>query len=150
MKIGKLAISIALCLSAGFIGSLFTQASVNTWYQGLSKPWFNPPSYVFGPVWTVLYILMGVSFYLVWMKKSKVSIVLFAIQLALNVLWSALFFGLRSLFLSSIEIVILWSMIMFMMIYFYKVSRTAAYLLIPYILWVSFALVLNLSILFLN
>ncbi|MBN2422884.1 tryptophan-rich sensory protein [Candidatus Woesearchaeota archaeon] len=151
----KLIASIVICQSAGIIGSFFTASSVNTWYLTLNKPSFNPPSWVFGPVWITLYFLMGISLYIIWnnyknTKKSGLALILFSFQLLLNSLWSILFFGLRNPFLAFIEIVLLWTAILLTILYFYRISKTAAYLLIPYILWVSFAAVLNFSIFYLN
>jgi tryptophan-rich sensory protein len=151
----KLAASIIICLMAGFIGSVFTVDSIQTWYMGIEKPFFNPPNWVFGPVWTTLFILMGISLYLVWSRgiktnDAKIALTLFSAQLVLNVLWSIIFFSLKSPFYAFIEIVILWTAILFTIIWFRKISKTAGYLLVPYILWVSFAAVLNLSIFLLN
>jgi tryptophan-rich sensory protein len=154
-KILKIFISIVLCQMAGFVGSIFTTSSVNTWYPTLNKPFFNPPSWLFAPVWTLLFALMGVSLYLVWekgiLKKNvRKAVFIFFIQLILNVFWSILFFGLQSPFYAFIEIIILWIAIFFTIMKFYRISKPAAYLLIPYILWVSFAAVLNFSIYVLN
>ena len=150
-KIWKLFISIFLPFLASAIGGLFTASSVSTWYVTLNKPSFNPPSWIFGPVWTILYLLMGISLYLVWIKKySKPAFVVFGLQLVLNALWSILFFGLNVPLYAFIEIVFLWVAILMTIIYFYRINRTSAYLLIPYILWVSFATVLNFAIFLLN
>ncbi|MFH1828774.1 MAG: TspO/MBR family protein [Nanoarchaeota archaeon] len=150
-KIWKLIISIVLPFLASAIGSLFTASSVSSWYTTLIKPSFNPPSWVFGPVWTILYLLMGVSLYLVWIKKfDKNAFTFFGIQLVLNALWSILFFGLKSPLFAFIEIVFLWIAILITIIYFYKINKISAYLLIPYILWVSFAAILNFAIFILN
>jgi len=150
-KIWKLVISILIPFLASAIGGLFTASSVSTWYVELTKPSFNPPSWIFGPVWTILYLLMGISLYLVWIKKyDKPAFVVFGVQLVLNALWSILFFGLKVPLYAFIEIVFLWVAILMTIIYFYRINRTSAYLLIPYILWVSFAAVLNLSIFLLN
>lgn len=151
----KLLISILICQLAGIIGSFFTVSSVNGWYAALIKPSFNPPSWIFSPVWITLYLLMGISLYLVWVNKSnhnskKVAYIIFGAQLFLNSLWSILFFGLRSPLAAFIEIIILWFAILFTMIYSYRISKISSYLLIPYIAWVSFAAVLNLSLLYLN
>jgi len=153
--IAKFIVSIAVCLIAGFIGSLATRSSIPTWYAGLSKPAFNPPNQVFAPVWTILYVLMGVSAFIIWRKglkdqHIKIALIIFAGQLVLNVLWSIIFFGLRLPFLAFIEIIILWIAILFTMLSFRKISITAAMLLMPYILWVSFAAVLNFSVWRLN
>lgn len=151
-KYVKLVLSILLSFSASLIGSIFTSSSVSTWYLTIQKPSFNPPSWVFGPVWTILYFLIGVSFYLIWInkKKTKKAIWIFIIQLVLNALWSILFFGLQSPLAAFIEIIVLWIAILATIISFYKISKHAAYLLIPYILWVSFASVLNFAIMYLN
>lgn len=151
----KLIVSILVCQAAGILGSVFTVSSVSTWYVDLQKPFFNPPSWVFGPVWTLLYLLMGISLYLIWSagikeKDEKLAIIIFFIQLALNTIWSILFFGLQSPFLALIEILFLCAAIAITIYYFYKISKTAAYLLIPYILWVIFAALLNLMIYLLN
>jgi tryptophan-rich sensory protein len=148
-------VSIAIPLLAGFIGSMSTSSSVSSWYQTINKPVFNPPNSVFGPVWTTLFILMGVSLYIVWskgLKKKgvKKALGVFGIQMLLNIAWSFLFFGLRSPLLGLIEIVVLWSAILYTIILFYRISKTASYLLIPYILWVSFAAILNFAIFLLN
>ena len=155
IKLSKLIASFAIPLLAGFIGSIFTVSTVSTWYTALIKPGFNPPNWIFGPVWTLLYLLMGFSLFLVWkqgLKKKyvKEGLIIFGIQISLNVLWSLFFFGLQNPLLAFIEIIILWTAVLFMIIYFYKVNKTAAYVQIPYILWVSFAALLNLSIVLLN
>jgi translocator protein len=148
-----LAICILICLAAGFIGSIFTTSSIAGWYATIQKPSFNPPNWIFGPVWTTLYILMGVSIYLILQKKSKygnTASSLFSIQLALNIFWSIIFFSFHSPFLAFIDIIILWFCILLTIIYFLKISKPASYLLIPYLLWVSFASVLNFYIMVLN
>ncbi|MBD3204040.1 tryptophan-rich sensory protein [Candidatus Woesearchaeota archaeon] len=152
-KIIKFIISIIITQAAGLIGSFFTIDSVNNWYPELNKPFFTPPNWVFGPVWTILYLLLGISFYLVWKtdKTNKTSAyVLFFIQLFLNVSWSILFFGLRSPFLGLLEIIILIGAIGATIIRFFRTFKLSAYLLVPYFLWVCFAAVLNLSIYLLN
>ena len=151
----KLIFSIFICLCAGFIGSFFTSPSIPTWYATLQKPSFAPPNWVFFPVWTSLFILMGISLFLVWQKgwedkRVKTAIYIFAGQLVLNALWSVAFFGLKSPLLGLIEIIILWIAILATILSFMKLSRTAAYLLMPYILWVSFATIVNFSIWRLN
>ncbi|MBI2544988.1 MAG: tryptophan-rich sensory protein [Candidatus Aenigmarchaeota archaeon] len=150
----KLVISIAVCEAAGLIGSIFTLSSIPTWYASLVKPSFSPPNWIFGHVWTILYALMGISLYLVWEKgfnrKTKFAFYLFGTQLALNSLWSILFFGLRSPLYAFIEIVALWISIVLTIFSFYRISKTSAILLLPYIAWVSFALILNLAIFQLN
>ena len=154
-KIIRLVSSVLICLAAAAMGSVFTTPSIPTWYALIQKPAFNPPNWVFGPVWTALFILMGISAYLVWEKglkerKVKVALSVFGVQLVLNILWSALFFGLQSPFYAFIEIIILWIAIVLTIIKFYPVSRNAGLLLIPYIAWVSFAAFLNLSVWLLN
>lgn len=151
----KLIISVAIPLLAGFIGSFFTSATVDTWYQTLTKPSFNPPGWIFGPVWTLLFILMGLALYLVWNQgwkkpEVRIGIYFFAGQMFLNVLWSFLFFYFQNPLYSFIEIIILWLAIFGTIITFYKVDKRTLYLLLPYILWVSFAAVLNLAIVLLN
>jgi len=161
-KIFKFIISIAIPLIIGFLGSFFTSGSVNSWYTTINKPSFNPPNWIFGPVWTILFIMIGLSFYLVWIKdfgkqgrkqneKQKKRIIgVYCVQLALNFLWSVFFFGLRNPLLSFMEIIILWFFIITNIILFYRVSEKAGYLLIPYLLWVSFAAILNFAIVILN
>ncbi len=142
--------SLIITNLAGFIGSLFT--SKGSWYENLTKPSFNPPNEIFGPVWTLLYILMGISLYLILTtkKSKKTALYFFAIQLILNALWSIFFFGLKNPVLAFINIIILWAAILLTTIHFYKISKKASYLLIPYLAWVTFATVLNLNILLLN
>ena len=147
----KLAASILICLTAGLIGAVFTIDSVQTWYKTIEKPSYSPPNWVFGPVWTILYVLMGVSAYLIWVKglekkEVRTALMFFALQLTLNALWSILFFGMRNPFYGLIEIVFLWAAIAITIQKFYKISRTAAYLQIPYICWVSYAAFLNYGI----
>ena len=151
----KLIISIVICQLAGIIGSMFTITSNNSWYANLIQPSFNPPGWLFGIVWTILYFLMGISLYIVWNNKTNLKIkktvlLIFGIQLILNSLWPILFFGLKSPFFAFIEIIILWITILISIIYFYKISKISGYLLIPYILWVSFASILNFSYMILN
>jgi tryptophan-rich sensory protein len=155
VNISKLLASILLCQLAGVIGSVFTASSLENWYILLEKPSFNPPSWVFFPVWTTLYTLMGISLYLVWEKglqkpEVKKGILIFGIQLGLNSLWSFLFFGLKSPYYAFIEIILLWFAILLTILQFRKISKTASYLLLPYIVWVSFAAVLNYYIWILN
>jgi tryptophan-rich sensory protein len=151
----KLIISIIICQLAGVFGSIFTTPAIPSWYATLVKPTFNPPNWVFAPVWISLYFLMGISAFLVWRKgienpRVNLALRLFIIQLILNSLWSVLFFGLRSPLLGLVEIIILWTSILLTILYFFKVSKIAGILLLPYILWVSFAAVLNFSIWRLN
>ncbi|NYZ78465.1 tryptophan-rich sensory protein [Candidatus Micrarchaeota archaeon] len=151
----KLAASVVICLLAGFIGSFFTTPSIPTWYASLAKPAFNPPNWLFAPVWTLLYILMGVAFFLVWRKSAKnknfkISAALFALQLFLNASWSLVFFGMRNIGGALAVIILLWLAILANIVWFWRSSHAAAALLIPYIAWVSFAAFLNYFVWMLN
>lgn len=151
----KLLASVLLCQFAGAVGSVFTASSLKDWYSLLEKPVFNPPSWVFFPVWTLLYTLMGISLYIVWEKGLndrgvKIGLLIFGIQLVLNVLWSFLFFGLRSPYYGLIGIIFLWLTILMTIFQFRNISKAASYLLIPYLLWVSFAALLNYNLWTLN
>jgi tryptophan-rich sensory protein len=151
----KLISSILICQVAGFVGSLFTRAAVPTWYSTLNKPAFTPPSGVFGPVWTTLYLLMGTSLFLVWrtdggLRQRREALAVFVFQLALNTLWSILFFGLRSPLAGLVGIICLWAVLWLTIYLFARISKLAAWLLAPYLLWLSFAFVLNISIFVLN
>jgi translocator protein len=153
-SLGRLVISLALCQAPGIIGAFFTSAAIPTWYAELVKPSFNPPNWLFGPVWTLLYLLMGCSLYLLWnADKSRDrdrALILFVAQLILNALWSIIFFGLKMLLFAFVEIVMLWALIVATIYYSYRVDRRSAYTLLPYIAWVSFAAILNLSLFMLN
>lgn len=154
-EIAKAIALIILCQLAGIIGSVFTFQAIPGWYADLARPDFAPPNWVFGPVWTTLYTLMGISAYLVLRKGLKrkevrTALGVFGTQLVLNALWSILFFGLRSPFYAFIEIIVLWASIAASIALFWKISKTAGLLLIPYILWVSFAAILNFYIWMLN
>ena len=154
-RILLLVLSLGICYAAAAIGSFFTSLSVGSWYVTLVKPPIAPPGGVIGAVWTVLFLLMGISLFLVLEEDRGRPVVrraigLFAVQLALNVLWSVLFFGLRSPALALIGILVLWVAIAATLLQFLKVSRPAAYLLVPYLLWVSFATMLNAWIVLLN
>lgn len=147
--------SIVICLTAGALGSFFTTPAISTWYATLIKPSIAPPNWVFFPVWTVLFIMMGISLFIVWKKgfqdhQVKAALSVFGIQLILNILWSAVFFGLRSPLAGLIEIVILWVAILVMIQRFMRISKVAGLLLIPYILWVTFAAMINFLIWSLN
>lgn len=147
--------AIGISLAAGAVGSIFTYESIQTWYTTLNKPFFNPPNWVFGPVWTVLYVLMGISLYIIWNEKStssskKTGIVFFFIQLVLNTIWSILFFGLQAPGIAFVEILILLFSIVYTSVYFSRISKIAAVLLVPYMLWVTFASILNFAIFILN
>jgi len=146
---------VLICELAGVIGSVFTTPSIPGWYAALAKPPFNPPNWVFAPAWTTLYALMGISAYLVYekgLKRKEVrkALAVFAGQLLLNTLWSIVFFGAHMILGAAVIIVFLWGMIVASIWLFSRVSKAAAYLLVPYILWVSFATVLNLSLYVLN
>ncbi len=151
----RLIAAVVLTNLAGIAGSFFTATSLGSWYDMLQKPWFNPPGWVFAPVWTALYVLMGIALYLVWMEGTqrtdvRFALGIFAVQLALNALWSYFFFGLRSVFFGFLEICVLWIAIVFTIVMFARVRRDAALLLVPYIAWVTFAAILSYSILLLN
>lgn len=154
-KLLKLFISIVICEAAGLVVLPLTIKAIPGWYAGLNKPFFSPPNWIFGPVWSTLYLLMGISVYLIWSKglttqKQRMALIFFSIQLFFNFLWSILFFGLKSPTLALIDIVLLWLAILITMIKFEKSSKFAAYLFLPYFFWVSFALILNFSIVRLN
>ena len=139
-----LVLCIALPLIAGFIGAVFTLPAIPGWYAGLQKPVFTPPSWVFGPVWTVLYVLMGISLWLViregWQSRSsRIGVALFIVQLAANVGWSVIFFGLHMLAAAFVEVLVLFCLIAATMAVFLKISRTAGLLLVPYLCWTAFA-----------
>jgi len=174
----KFVISILICQSAGVVGSFFTTPAIKTWYAFLIKPSFNPPNYVFAPVWIALFFLMGISLYLVWVKNWHIEIkageekqktwnpisrklytgswreenvvAIFALQLILNILWTVIFFGLKLPGLAFFEILMLWFAILYTVVNFHRISKLAGLLLLPYILWVSFAAVLNFSVWQLN
>ena len=158
-NIFKFVISIIICESVGIIGSFFTFSSVSNWFPTLVKPWFSPPSWLFGPVWTILYFLMGLSLYIVWnyktetvskQKYKKQFFILFGIQLILNALWSFLFFGLKSPISGLIDILFLDITVITTIIYANRVSKYAAVLLAPYMAWIIFATLLNFEIALLN
>ncbi len=151
----KLILSIVICQAAGLIGTVFTMDSIPTWYAALNKPALNPPNWIFGPVWTVLYLMMGISLFIIWKEglKNKIiksAFIIFMIQLILNTIWSIVFFGMQSPAGGLLIIILLWIMILVTILKFMKISRVAGILLIPYLLWVSFATYLNYSIFKLN
>ncbi|MDD5163186.1 MAG: tryptophan-rich sensory protein [Candidatus ainarchaeum sp.] len=151
MKALKLIASILLCEAIGVIGSFFTFPAIGAWYAALQKPFFSPPNWLFGPVWTILFALMGISLYLALEKGlTKKAIVFFGIQLILNLAWSILFFGFHSPMIAFAEIIFLWIAIAATILEFRKTSQKAAWLLTPYILWVSFAAILNYAVWALN
>ncbi len=152
---GLLILCVAITLLAGIIGSIFTANAVSTWYAGLNKPLLTPPPWVFAPVWTVLYILMGIALYLVLEKgvctpEIRNAVIIFAVQLVMNILWSFLFFGLHSPLYGFAGIIILFGLIIATIVAFYRVRKQAAWLLLPYIFWVCIATYLNAMILVLN
>lgn len=155
-KITKIIVAVAICLGVGYSSSIVTSSAILDWYPTLVKPSFNPPNWVFAPVWSLLYVMMGVAAGLVWDRiayESEIvqkALLFFIIQLGLNALWSYLFFGLHNPMLAGIEIILLWLLIYETYIQFAKINKIAAYLLIPYLAWVSFAAVLNASIWWLN
>lgn len=151
----KLTVAVVGSEAAGIIGSVFTASSIPTWYATIVRPEFSPPNWIFGPVWTTLYALMGIAAFLVWRKgldrkEVKVALGIFLLQLVLNSLWSIIFFGLQNPGAAFIEIIFLWLAIVATIIAFAKISKPAAWLLAPYILWVSFAAYLNYAIWALN
>jgi len=156
MKKGiRVVIAVLICELAGVVGGLFTRPSIPGWYAGLAKPSFNPPSAVFGPVWITLYALMGIAAWLVYEKRAKGTdvrrpLAIFVAQLVVNVLWSVMFFGAHQILPAFVIIVALWVLIAAAIGLFWKISRPAALLLVPYILWVSFAAVLNAALYALN
>lgn len=152
-KLSRLLLALIIPQAAGLLGSLFTSQGVNTWYKTINKPSFNPPDWIFAPVWTLLFILMGVSFYLVWQTtfaRKKCAYRIFFIQLIFNILWSVIFFGFQNPQLAFMEILVLWIMIFINICFFYQINKLASYLMIPYLAWVTFAAVLNFSIWQLN
>jgi translocator protein len=150
----KLFISLTVPFLAGLVGSAITASNVSTWYVGLEKPFFVPPTWIFGPVWAMLYLLIGVSLYLVWVtpykESKKLAYIAFGAQLVLNGLWSFVFFGMHAPEAGVVIILVLVGTIIGTMRIFWRISSTAAYLLIPYLLWVGFALALNIAVAVLN
>ena len=150
----KLIISITLPVAVGAISGFFTTTGVGSWYQTINKPSWNPPGWIFGPVWTTLYILMGIALYLVWRspdsKAKRTAIILFGAQLILNFFWSFIFFDQRQIGVALGEIIALWGLIILTIFAFAKVNKMAAWLLVPYISWVSFATMLTYTIWKLN
>lgn len=150
----KLLISFFIAFLGGAIGGLVTADAIPTWYVTLNKPFFNPPNWIFGPVWTLLYAMQAIGLYMIWSSAKKQNkrraFTLFGIQVALSALWSLLFFGLKMPSLALIEIVVLWVLIYLTIKEFYKVNKRAGRLMVPYLLWVSFASILNLFIVLLN
>ena len=155
-KITRILSVVVTCLVIGYFSGIVTRSAITDWYPTLVKPSFNPPNWIFAPVWSLLYVMMGVAAGLVWNRLEfekeavKKALIFFAIQLALNALWSYLFFGLHNPMLAGLEIIILWLMIYETYVQFGKINKIAGYLFLPYLAWVSFAAVLNASIWWLN
>ncbi|WP_299260504.1 TspO/MBR family protein [uncultured Aquimarina sp.] len=154
-KLLRIAVALLLCLLIGFLGNIATQTSISTWYVTLEKPSFTPPNWLFAPVWTVLYIMMGIAAGIVWSKGFyhkwvKTALYHFGFQLLLNAAWSIFFFGMRNPLIALVDILALFILLLFTIKWFKVVNSTAAYLLIPYLIWVAFATALNFSIWQLN
>ena len=149
-------IGVLICLAAGLLGSMVTMPAVESmWFIDLNKPVFQPPNWLFAPVWTILYILMGVAAGIVYVEgknkmEGKTALILFAVQLILNILWSFMFFGVQTLLGASVNIVLLWGTLLATIIYFFKVNRAAGWMMIPYILWVTFATILTITLFVMN
>lgn len=152
----KLIISLVLVSAVSYLGSLATINSIPTWYATLSKPSFQPPNWIFGPVWTILYLMIAVSLFLVWKNNKakptlkKKAYTIFSVQLFLNMLWSMIFFGAHEILSALVIVVLLWLAIIMNILAFYKISKSAGWLLVPYLLWVSFASILNFAVWMLN
>jgi len=151
----KLVIGIAIPVAVGAVAGLFTRPEIDGWYQTINKPSWQPPNWVFGPVWTALYIMMGVALYLVWRsdapaKIKRAAIVLWAVQLVFNFFWSYIFFRQHQIDWALGEIIVLWFFILLTILAFAKINKTAAWLLVPYISWVTFASILTYTIYQLN
>jgi translocator protein len=156
MKTLRFVLPVVFCLGVGYFSGTVTRSSITTWYPTLVKPSFNPPNWIFAPVWTLLYAMMGIAAGLVWNKIHaqnevvKKALSFFMLQLALNAIWSFLFFGINNILLALIEIVLLWLIIYETYLQFKKIDKIAGYLFIPYLSWVAFAAILNASIWWLN
>lgn len=154
MKYLTLVVSVVIANLAGILGSIFTVNSINSWYLFLNKPFFSPPNWLFGPVWVVLYTLMGIAAWLVWEKtkseSNKKALIIYGIQLFLNFLWTLIFFGLKNPALAFLEILVLLAFIIYTTVLFFKIDKRAGWIMVPYILWISFASMLNLAIWALN
>ncbi len=151
----KFIISLAIPVAVGATAGFFTATGVDSWYQTINKPSWNPPNWIFAPVWTTLYIMMGIALFLVWKSNTgaglkRTAITLFAVQLGLNFFWSFIFFDQQQPGWALVEIIMMWLAILLTIFAFAKVNKTAAWLLVPYISWVSFATILNYTIWQLN
>jgi benzodiazapine receptor len=148
-SLAKLILSLMLPLTIGGLAGIFTSREIAGWYSSLNRPSFNPPNWVFGPVWTTLYIVMGISLYLVWIlppsRQRQHAMMMYGVQLALNFIWSFLFFYFKRIDLAVGEIILLWLSIAAMLVLFFRLRPVAAYLNIPYLFWVSFATILNIA-----
>ena len=147
--------SILIPLVIGYLGAIVTIPQISTWYSTLSKPWWSPPNWLFGPIWTTLYLLMGIALFFVWReglhrRDVRFAILIFSVQLALSLLWSIVFFSFHALFGSFIVVMLLWLAILANIIAFLIISKWAGFLLVPYIVWVSIASYLNYSVYLLN
>lgn len=154
-EIIRLIVSIVIVFLAGAVGTVSTLKEITTWYTSLVKPSWTPPNWAFGPVWTTLYVLIGISLYLVWReglnrKDVRIALVVFAVQLILNMVWSLVFFGTHNIFGGLVLVILLWISILANIIVFYRISRPAGVILIPYLIWVTIASYLNYSVFVLN
>jgi translocator protein len=154
-EIPKLIISIVIVFLAGAVGTVYTLKEITTWYVSLAKPSWTPPNWAFGPIWSTLYVLMGISLFLVWRegldrKDVRIAILVFAVQLVLNVVWSLVFFATHNIFGGLVLVILLWISILVNIIVFYRISKPAGLILIPYLIWVSIASYLNYSVFLLN
>ena len=155
LDIRKLLVSVLICESVGVAGSLFTVVSLSSWYNALNKPFFAPPNWMFAPLWVILYFLMGIAGYLIWKSvksnpKARIALILFTLQLMLNFSWTAIFFGQRLAVGGLVVISMLWVVLLATIIAFYRVAWRPAVLLMPYFIWVIFAMVVNIYIVLLN
>jgi len=154
MKFLKFILSLLLPLLVGGISGWITADGIKTWYQTIHKPFFNPPNWIFGPVWTTLYLLMGISVFLIWIgpriENQKNALLIFLVQLGLNFFWSILFFKFHAIGWALIEIIFMWFFILLMIIHFKRIKPIAAYMNYPYLAWVSFATILNGAFFWLN
>jgi translocator protein len=154
-EIPRLIISIIIVFLAGAVGTVYTLQEITTWYVSLTKPSWTPPNWAFGPIWSTLYVLIGISLFLVWRegldrKDVRLAILVFAVQLVLNVVWSLVFFATHNIFGGLVLVILLWISILVNIIVFYRISKPAGLILIPYLIWVSIASYLNYTVFLLN